>query len=504
MKSYTQIVAILFALFAVVNTMYLHRVPGLMGDEASEGENVYELLNREGITLQGERSYIGPLIDYVRVPFIKVFGYTTLAVRLPVLLASLASFGLAASIFRRWWGENLSLFPLVAVFFSLPYLTHQRLGWAITLFPFFFLLTIWLAQREWNYKWVLVGFIAGLGLHTHIMFLPTLFALLGAYIVAGPVTAGALSALTQFRFPIFSKWAPRNSDQAEPSRRATRILISLLTMLIGFWAAFGTQFVMLQMNHEDQGDPVAVGEVMKERVAALPQALPFYISGSSYVAHYTGVELAPWVITSVTWLVIILALVGVILTWRSKVVWLWLGGLAVHLSVLLYMIDRFSLRYFVMFVLGMYVVAGLGLGKILIFLARLFPRYRFFLPAKTIGLAVMLVVFWLSFVLLPFLRAGGSVVAFSLGNRVDSASALVDVRPLLSCVRGAGSVGSENVHIYNRLLYLSHHYSDLEVTPEDAIATAQYLVHYRTNDMKNISPESELCPQLSHFVVERK
>ena len=70
------VLIVLFALFVAANTVYLQRVPGLFGDEGSEGENVYQLLRTGGITVVGERSYIGPLVDYVRVPFVLIFGYS--------------------------------------------------------------------------------------------------------------------------------------------------------------------------------------------------------------------------------------------------------------------------------------------------------------------------------------------------------------------------------------------------------------------------------------------
>lgn len=466
----------LTVLFLFVNVAWLHRVPGLMGDEASEGQNVYELLERDRITIVGERSYIGPLIDYVRVPFVGGFGYTALALRVPMLLASLATWFMAASVFRRWFGDEVSLFPLAVMTFSLPYLTYQRLGWAITLFPFFLFLTVWLVQRSWQHKWLLVGLVAGLGLHTHIMFLPTL---------AGLVAAG------------FTGYWLRN-DRGKVER-----LLEWLPAVLSFWAGFASQFVVLQLFSEDQGDPVAVGEGWSGRLAALPDLLPVVLSGSSYVARYTGVEFSNISAQAIMWIVVILALLGVVLAWRKRVIWLWVVGLAVHLHVLLYMIDRFALRYFVMFVLGVYVLAGVGVGETLARLNRLLNR-NWFWPLKVIGTAGVLSLLWGWLVLIPFLKTGGSVADFSLGNRTDSASALVDVRPLLRCLRGAGTVSSENVHIYNRLLYLGHEYDDLIVINENKAASAGLLVHYRRPESPTAAASEDGCPGLAHFAVEKK
>src|SRR3989344_7016617 len=94
--------AVLFVLFFVANLAYLHRVPGFLGDEASEGENVYQILTEEKSPVLGERSYIGVLTDYVRMPFIGVLTYSSLAVRLPIFFANLAFFAVSAALLKKY------------------------------------------------------------------------------------------------------------------------------------------------------------------------------------------------------------------------------------------------------------------------------------------------------------------------------------------------------------------------------------------------------------------
>lgn len=505
-QGYWKIVLIIGVFFVVLQGLYLHRVPGLMGDEASEGQNVYELLTREqGITVMGERSYIGPLIDYVRVPFVGLFGYSALALRVVMLLASVATLAMAASIFRRWFGDNVALFPLVLMFFSLPYLTYQRLGWAITLFPLFFFLTIWIAEREWKYKWLYVGLVAGLGLQTHIMFLPTLLGM-----ICGLFILFVFGFLWNLWFDIWYLPAQRILVRDEITKGLNRLFQTLVVLLIGFWAGFGSQFVVLQMFVDDQGDPSAVGGMLVDRLHALPELLPVVMSGSSFVARYTGVEFAPSLANLVTWLVFGLVILAVVLAWRNKYIWLWVIGLSVHFVTLMYMIDRFTLRYFLVFVLGVYVLAGVGIGEAVRLLAGLVKRWigqkmaKRLVIVKALGLAIVMSGVWVGVVLVPFLRTGGSVSDFSLGNRTNSASALVDERSLLDCVRGRDAVGSENVHIYNRLLYLSHAYRDIDLVPDEEVSRAQYLVHYRDEEQMTKKVEAEVCPGLSFFVVEKK
>lgn len=444
-------------LFCVANGAYLHRVPGLLGDEGSEGENVYELLHRQGITVVGERSYIGPTIDYLRVPFVYVFGYTALALRVPIFLFSVATFFLAASVLRRSFGDVAGLYALTAFAFSPMYLVYQRLGWAITLFPFFAFLILYLAQRSWQTKWLWIGLAAGLGLANHILFLPTLVGIIAGLVVYLRKREGKI------------------------------ILHSLFLILIGFWAGFGMQFAVLNLHQDDQGDPVATTQLFSERLHDFVSAAPLYISGSSYAAAYTGIEFSPVYIQAITWVLAVLVIAAIAL--RPKTTLPWLIGLTVHVLVLLYMVDRFSLRYFVVFSLGVWLLAGVGMGSV-------FERRGGRGGSVILAVVLISLVFFTTFI--PFLRTGGSTAEFSLGNRTDTAAAFVDIQPLVACLRGAGPVFSENVHIWNRLQYVSHQYQDLMIVSEENKKKAKLIVNYVDNSM---AQQSSICQNLTHFSV---
>lgn len=501
MTLYWKTVWVLFGIFVVANAAYLGSVPGLMGDEASEGENAWELLRSDHLVIQGERSYIGPLIDYVRVPFIKAFGYTALSLRLVVFLASLAAFWLAASVLRNLFDETPALFALVFGFFNPIYLTQARLGWAITLFPFFAFLMLFLLTSQFKHRALLTGLAAGVGLSNHILFLPTLVAIVVAGIVVGVL--------------------PANSAGSSPGFLSRlKGVLAYWPGLVGFAAGFALQFWVLLTFREDQGDVAAVAQSFWERVRDLPKVLPLAISGSSYVARYTGIEFtsnAIWIITAV---VTLLGIIALLLSKQRKIAWMWILGMIVHLIVLLYMIDRFTLRYFVMFVLGAWMLAGVGLGVLLELASSHMkswlhydlrnstlsspapraksPRFMWLRSLNQILVALLLVLWSMFAILIPFLRTGGSTNNFSLGNRTDSAAALVDTQPLVTCLRGAGPVSSENIHIWNRLQFLSHKYSDLEIKAQEETVHAPWLVHYRDEEQ---SGPGDLCPELAHFRV---
>lgn len=450
------VVLLLFLLFAITQVAYLHRVPGLMGDEASEGENVYELWAGQKSYLAGERSYIGPAIDYIRMPFFAVLNHPVLALRSVTLVAALASFWLAVVVLQRIFGEDVGAWAAVVMLFSPVFMLEERMAWAISLTPFFALLALYFMQRPRWWGPTFAGLASGLGLSNHILFLPVLAGL-------------AVAAAAYWRSRI-SWW---------------------LLAALGFVAAFATQaWQLLYSAAGDQGEPGAVAELFWDRLHALPKLLPLLISGSSYVARYTGVEF------STTWQYVItagIASLAALAVIRTRPARWWCAGLVTQLMVLLVMIDRFSLRYFVPTMLGVWVLVGVGIGSLL--------RRR----EASVTAALALTVWMMFVVLLPFLRTGGSTADFSLANRTDSAAALVDARPLVTCLRGQGTVTSESVHIFNRLWFWRHYEPELKIVPEEE--SAQWLVQYRGSEPSHEAPSTapgELCPELAHFRIEKR
>jgi len=284
-----------------------------------------------------------------------------------------------------------------------------------------------------------------------------------------------------------------------------RLIFNHWPALVGFWAGFGMQFAVLNMFKEDQGDLETVAAGFYQRLTDLTSVLPLVVSGSSFAARYTGVELTGWAAMVVTGLVALFAGVGVlamlIVAGKKRSVkflasLLWLAGLIIGIVVLMYMVDRYSLRYFVMFVLGLWALAGVGAG---VALAGVFSKNKNRVYDVAVLISLGLVVAVVLNVWMPFLSTGGSMEVFSLGNRTDSAAAFVNERPLLNCLRGAGSVYSENVHIWNRLWYLSHNYEDLVVIDEGDGGRQAWTVNYRLSE----DEVGDICPELKHFVVIR-
>lgn len=452
---------VLFLLFTVMMSLYLHRVPGLMGDEGSEGTNVFELLARDTITVTGERSYISVWIDYVRVPFMQTFGASVVAIRLPVLLASLASFIIGAFVLRRLFGTTAGTFGLVSLFFSPMFLTHQRFGWAISLLPLFAFLALFFFTNKRSLGPLAFGLALGLGLATHLIFLPAAVAIGTCWIV-------------------FRLWRPHR-------------LRAILLAVIGFWAMFGMQFAILSLDRDDQGEPAEVIDLASERFRALPSVLPHVLSGSAYVAHYTGHEFSPTLRITILLVLSVGTLLALVFLRQRIATWAWVAGLGIYLVVLVTIIEYFSLRYFALWSLGIWAIAGVGFGALI---ERLFHSQPILTRWLPVVVAVGRSVFFIIVVLVPFLRTGGSTETFSLGNRRDESSAIVDLRGLLACIQNAGPVFSESIHIRNRLEYLGQ--TDPTIKLAENARAARWMISYRTKEQ---SDSEERCLELEHFQV---
>lgn len=459
-------ILIIFALFLIANFSFVWSVPGLMGDEGSEGQNVYELLNFKQITIMGERSYIGVLVDYLRVPFVLVFSYNALAIRLPILLFSIAFFWLAFFTIKKTFGLIPAIFALIFLTFSPVYLGEQRLAWAITLLPFFAILSVFFLQKQGKWNYLLAGLALGLGLSTHILFLPTLVSIVIIFLIS--LSFRGKNNLIHF---LKNSW----------------------TGLVSFWAGFATQFAILQLFKDDQGNPEKVAELFSERFQALPSLLPTLLTGSVYIARYTGELLSQNINLFILCALTLLVVLGLFFIKPKKYYFLILLGGLIHLIVLLFLIDRYSIRYFAVFTISFWGLAGLSLG----FIVQKLTISDQIKKISAVVLAVILILFSANKILFPFLKTGGSTNVFSLGNREESADALVGLSPLLSCIADK-KVASDDIQIRNRLIYLEN--SDKRINLVDP-AKADFVIKYRRDSTEN---PKEICPELSNFKVIKK
>lgn len=463
---------IIFFIFFISNAIFLSRIPGLLGDEGDEGHNVQELLTGTKPPIQGERSYIGVWIDYLRMPFELVFGRNAFALRAIMLIFSCVFFWITYSVLRKYFGETTSLFGLIAVVFSPIYWSEMRIGWAITLLPFFAILTIYLIRQNKRWSFLFVGISAGLGLSTHILFLPILTAIIVISLICW------LNNLIRH----FSTDAIKTTFD------------KIILFSIGFWSMFCIQFVNLLINNRDQGNIGKTARFFTTHLADFFSIAPRFISGSLFFAQYTAKTFKDNTSLIITIILLLLIIVGFILSRQKIIVILLLIGFIVSFLLLNYMIEYYAIRYFTVTTLEIWLLAGIGLGTIIDILTKNRAAYY-----CALALSILLASGNLVLIVFPYLATGGSNDTFPIigQNRFEYASARVDIAPLLVCISSLDQVFSNNVHIRNRLYYLSDGNPAIKVAKRKQ--DVRWLIDYRMPNDK-ITPD-EKCPYLKNFHV---
>jgi len=252
-KKYFLIIVILL-LAAFLRLYSLDKFPaGLNADEAAIGYNAWSLLQ----TGKDEHSVSWPLVFrsfddyklpvyfYLVLPFVKIFGLTVTAVRLPSALLGIGSvflvYLLVQILFRPVIPAKAGIHPDNAVFKHLPevstlflalspwHLQFSRGGWEVNAATFFILLGLW-------------GFIKGLENQKYFfLFVISLVISLYTYHsarVISPLLALSLVTIywsSLFDFQLLSSSRTRGSIwKSTPSKLRTIILATTLGILLTF------------------------------------------------------------------------------------------------------------------------------------------------------------------------------------------------------------------------------------------------------------------------------
>lgn len=468
-----RIALFLFIVFLFSSLYSISTIPGLLGDEGDEGHNVQELLTGLKSPIQGERSYIGVWIDYLRIPFLFFFGHDTFSLRIPIVLFSCLLFWITYGLLKKHFGKNPAYYGLSMFAFSPIYWTEMRIGWAITLLPFFTALTIFFLQQQKKWSPLLAGLAAGFGLSTHILFLPTLVTIV---LFAGILKTGKL--LKNFKLPFFK-----------------RILFSIFSFFTGFWSIFSFQFLNLLVNTGDQGNIEKTSKLFMTRLDELFSIAPRFMSGSLFIAQYTSKTFrdnTSLIVTSILLFFIVCGFVFEKKRWHATVILL---GSITSFIILVYMIEYYAIRYLASISLQFWLLAGIGIGSTV---ERFFFRVKW-IKFGAIFLSIILTVLNYYYIIFPFSATGGSNDTFPIigESRFEYASGRVKTDDLVRCIKNLDQIFSNSVHIRNRLYYWAD--GDNNIRISKLKQEVRWLIEYRMPNDK-IDPE-EVCPYLLNFKV---
>lgn len=151
--------------------------PGLNQDEATNAVDAYSLLHfgvdRNGVSWPvefiGWGNGVSALYGYVLIPFIALLGLTPSVVRLPMLLAGIASLPLMFYVGKQLAGRHFGLLAMFLLCISPWHILASRWGLEANFLPFIFLagFACTLASRPDNNWFIVASVIFALGLYTY-------------------------------------------------------------------------------------------------------------------------------------------------------------------------------------------------------------------------------------------------------------------------------------------------------------------------------------------------
>jgi hypothetical protein len=459
-------IVVIFIIFLFVSTYNLGSFPALVGDEGYEGLSVIDHLKNDKPFVFGRESYVSYWSDYTRLPFVQWLGPTALAMRIPLVVASIVTFWLAWIVLKRLFSDYLALFTMVFLFFSPQYTLSQRISWPIFFLPLLFFLLLFFLTGNSRYKSLFSGLVAGLGVATHMVFIAPLSGIVFIYIVS-----------QRRKFKEFLSWWPA---------------------LVGFFAGFGMQLNILSTFRVESS---RVGSFFNigARVKDLFLTLLYYFSGSANIGEYIGEFSENWTRIILVF-IFTLAILALILKPARRKTWLWLGGILITIIITTFIANYFRSRYLHIATICFWGLAGLGLGKLLLIIT----KNKIIIAILPIVIAIVFSTWTFIFVYRPYTATAGTAKFFpDSGASWDTAGHFSGIEPLINCViKTKATVYAPEPKILNRLLFF--HYNNKKIGAVQTIKKAPWVIGYRSGpDVtdKTLRRKDELCPELDNYIV---
>ncbi|MBI2565043.1 glycosyltransferase family 39 protein [Candidatus Woesearchaeota archaeon] len=241
--NYKLLICLLFAF--LIRIVFLSSIPGFHVDEAILGQMSYNILNGEKFYFYGMNKYTGATIQYLRVPFMFLFGANIFGVRFVNVLFGVGTVYLAYLIFSSLFNSEYGL-RAAWIFAVIPWhVIWSRIAWEITVFPFFILLILYfiLCKNSWKYHFF-AWIICGIALFTHVIFIAFLIPL--ALYVFFKQKKYSLCTLVVFLVMLYFFFV--NTQQALPANNLNFFdyLIILPKLIISFFKHFDGSVLYLR------------------------------------------------------------------------------------------------------------------------------------------------------------------------------------------------------------------------------------------------------------------
>lgn len=191
LSAHTLSLGVALGLAALSLLSFLDIVPGLHGDEAWAGYRAHRIATEGFRPSFGMNAYTGPVHQYLLAPVLQWLGYTVFALRLPTVLASLATVLLSFHIVRRVFGGRVAAIAVLLLvslpFFSVYGRTATETSTINPLCAAGGVLCLIIGAdplaRQRRLIAALGGVLFGIGTWTHLIFVPVAIATVVAAVV---------------------------------------------------------------------------------------------------------------------------------------------------------------------------------------------------------------------------------------------------------------------------------------------------------------------------------
>lgn len=200
--------AVAMAIGAALLLSWLGSVPGLQGDEAFAGLRAHAIA-QGARPLTGMTPYTGPMHQMIAAPLLEILGYSTAVLRLTGALGTLLAAHLHFHAARRVFGARVAALASALLVGSPFFQTFGR--YAIetcALHPLLATGAILLLLRKERASALIAGLLLGLGVWTHVIFLPVVVVLAAGAVIGGgraalvsPLTARAVAGFVLALLP---------------------------------------------------------------------------------------------------------------------------------------------------------------------------------------------------------------------------------------------------------------------------------------------------------------
>lgn len=169
---------IVMVLAFIFRVLFVGTIPGVYGDETWFALTAHAFLEGKEVSLlRGMTAYTSPYY-LLQVPVYILFGFTVIGMRYLAFCFDSLALIFCYMLVKKAFNKNAALFSVIILGFLPMAVVQDRIDSDLLNFSFFFTaLSFYLIYSRKNWRLVLAGFILGMGIYNHLLFVSIPIAL---------------------------------------------------------------------------------------------------------------------------------------------------------------------------------------------------------------------------------------------------------------------------------------------------------------------------------------